>query len=84
MLGKQPLERLLDLAGLAIALVSLTDESVANATLPLEMAPLARNQFRIKGRRTQHPSGFFLGSMRERIVRLFQRSRNCPARYRDS
>ena len=48
--------------------------------MPLEIWPLALNQFRISGRWRRHIRAiFFMGSMRERNAVVHQASRNLPA-----
>ena len=54
------------------------------STTPLEMAPLALNQFRMRGRWRRHMRAiFFMGSMRERKAVVHQVSRNFPAQVVD-
>ena len=52
------------------------------STIPLESCLLARNQFKSSSRceRTMRAI-WFIGSSRERIVRVHHRSRNRPAHY---
>ena len=54
------------------------------STTPLEMAPLALNQFKISGLWRRHMRAiFFMGSMRERNAVVHQVSKNLPAQVGD-
>ena len=75
--GAEPIRPFGDHSGLSV-------EAFDNATG--ELFPRARNQFRIRSRCERNHAGetSFIGSSRERIVRVHQRSRNWPAQYGDT